>query len=211
MGYLAGGAPDRRREHGHDRRRWTHDRIQHRPDRLPARLRGTVGRASCRRQGCHARGRRRRGPGGRVRPVRSRRCERCVVNDKTARAGAEALVQALASVFRGRARSARRLDPSAALSSGRGVVNATPVGMLGIPGNPIPLDAIARHPLGRRRDLHPARDRADQDRSRQGRRASWAAPACACTRPQRRSSSSPGLTADVGRMQRTFAEAAADS
>jgi shikimate dehydrogenase len=37
-------------------------------------------------------------------------------------------------------------DPRAALAQAAGVVNATPVGMLGIPGNPVPMDAVeARH------------------------------------------------------------------
>jgi shikimate dehydrogenase len=37
-------------------------------------------------------------------------------------------------------------DPRAALNEVAGVVNATPVGMLGIPGNPVPMDAVtARH------------------------------------------------------------------
>jgi quinate/shikimate dehydrogenase (NAD+) len=37
-------------------------------------------------------------------------------------------------------------DPRAALKQAAGVVNATPVGMLGFPGNPVPMDAVeARH------------------------------------------------------------------
>jgi shikimate dehydrogenase len=35
-------------------------------------------------------------------------------------------------------------DPALALRSVAGVVNATPVGMLGFPGNPVPMDAVER-------------------------------------------------------------------
>ena len=109
-------------------------------------------------QGCHARGRRRCGPRRCLRPfdlgLRTLR-----VNDKDAEQ-ARALVQTLAgAVGRSCSRWIRR-----GLSAVGGVVNATPVGMLGIPGDPIPLDAIGSHSLGGRRDLHPARDQADQDR-----------------------------------------------
>jgi shikimate dehydrogenase len=34
------------------------------------------------------------------------------------------------------------VDPRAALAQAAGVVNATPVGMLGFPGNPVPMDAV---------------------------------------------------------------------
>jgi shikimate dehydrogenase len=35
-------------------------------------------------------------------------------------------------------------DPAPALGSAKGVVNATPVGMLGVPGNPVPMGALER-------------------------------------------------------------------
>jgi shikimate dehydrogenase len=36
-------------------------------------------------------------------------------------------------------------DPARALAGAGGVVNATPVGMLGVPGNPVPMHAVQRH------------------------------------------------------------------
>lgn len=58
---------------------------------------------------------------------------------------AKALVDALASHF-GPDRAQVAPDPEAAISQSAGVVNATPVGMLGVPGNPIPSHAItAKH------------------------------------------------------------------
>ena len=36
-------------------------------------------------------------------------------------------------------------DPAAALTRAAGLVNATPVGMLGYPGNPVPMHAVQRH------------------------------------------------------------------
>jgi shikimate dehydrogenase len=36
-------------------------------------------------------------------------------------------------------------DPALALAEAGGVVNATPVGMLGVPGNPVPMHAVERH------------------------------------------------------------------
>lgn len=58
---------------------------------------------------------------------------------------ATALVEALATHF-GPGRAHVAPDPEAAISQSAGVVNATPVGMLGVPGNPIPSRAItAKH------------------------------------------------------------------
>jgi len=36
------------------------------------------------------------------------------------------------------------VDPAGALGTAAGVVNATPVGMLGLPGNPVPMQAVGR-------------------------------------------------------------------
>lgn len=54
---------------------------------------------------------------------------------------AEALVEALRR-FAGPERASTVPDVEAALAQSSGIVNATPVGMLGIPGNPLPTDAI---------------------------------------------------------------------
>lgn len=54
---------------------------------------------------------------------------------------AEALVEALRR-FAGLERAATVFDVEAALVQSAGIVNATPVGMLGIPGNPLPTNAI---------------------------------------------------------------------
>jgi shikimate dehydrogenase len=46
----------------------------------------------------------------------------------------------------GHARARISTDPGVALKQAAGVVNATPVGMLGFPGNPVPIESIeARH------------------------------------------------------------------
>ena len=67
-----------------------------------------------------------------------------LVHDKDV-ARAEGLIASLtASSRRSCARVAR--DPRSALSQAAGVVNATQVGMLGFPGNPVPMDALeAQH------------------------------------------------------------------
>jgi shikimate dehydrogenase len=60
-------------------------------------------------------------------------------------ARAATLVASLTASF-GRSRARVASDPRAALGEAVGVVNATPVGMLGFPGNPVPLESIeARH------------------------------------------------------------------
>jgi shikimate dehydrogenase len=54
------------------------------------------------------------------------------------------LVRALTAAFG--ATSARvESDPAAGLAKAAGVINATPVGMLGHPGNAVPVDAIRDH------------------------------------------------------------------
>ena len=58
---------------------------------------------------------------------------------------ARRLADGLVSVF-GAGRSEAVADVASALSDAAGMVNATPVGMLGIPGTPVPLDVVApRH------------------------------------------------------------------
>jgi shikimate 5-dehydrogenase len=53
-----------------------------------------------------------------------------------------------------------------AIATAAGVVNATPVGMQGIPGNPVPVCRARRAPLGRRCHLYADRDATDQGRAR---------------------------------------------
>ena len=64
---------------------------------------------------------------------------RCCCTTDAARAGA--LVDTLATHF-GPKRARLAGDPAAALMDAAGVANATPVGMRGIPGNPLPMAAI---------------------------------------------------------------------
>ena len=128
------------------------------------------------------------------------------VNDKDVEQ-ARALVQTLAGVF-GVERAQLEMDPSGALSAVGGVVNATPVGMLGIPGNPIPLDPIAATHWVADVIYTPLETRLIKTARSKGARVMGGAGMCV-----RQAAETfklfTGLTADVGRMQRTFAEAAA--
>ena len=63
-----------------------------------------------------------------------------LINDKD-RAQADGLASALVADF-GAGRARVETDPRAGLAKASGAVNATPVGMLGIPGIPVPVDAI---------------------------------------------------------------------
>jgi shikimate dehydrogenase len=63
-----------------------------------------------------------------------------LINDKD-RAQADGLARALVADFAAD-RVRVETDPKAGLAKASGAVNATPVGMLGIPGIPIPVDAI---------------------------------------------------------------------
>ena len=66
------------------------------------------------------------------------------VHDKD-RARAEALVASLTASARPNC-ARMTSDPRAVIAQAAGIVNATQVGMLGFPGNPVPMDAIdARH------------------------------------------------------------------
>lgn len=70
--------------------------------------------------------------------------ERLLVHDTNANR-AEDLIARLAASF-GRPCARVAADPGAALAHAAGVVNATQVGMIGFPGNPLPMDGIeARH------------------------------------------------------------------
>jgi shikimate dehydrogenase len=59
-------------------------------------------------------------------------------------ARASGLAANIASRF-GPRRARPESDPAAALAQAAGVVNATPVGMRGFPGNPVPIDAVQSH------------------------------------------------------------------
>ena len=67
-----------------------------------------------------------------------------LVHDLDGARAADLVANVTAALKRPCARVAE--DPRAALAQAAGVVNATPVGMLGIPGNPVPMEAVAaRH------------------------------------------------------------------
>ena len=120
---------------------------------------------------------------------------------------ARALVQALAGAF-GQGRARVETDPAGALSSVGGVVNATPVGMLGFPGNSIPLDAIsATHWVA---DVIYTPLETTLIKGARARHARVMGGAGMCVHQAAETFKLlTGLTADIGRMQRTFAEAAA--
>jgi shikimate dehydrogenase len=128
------------------------------------------------------------------------------VNDKDAEQ-ARALVQTLAGVF-GVERAQLEMDPSGALSAVGGVVNATPVGMLGIPGDPIPLDAIAATHWVADVIYTPLETRLIKTARGRGARVMGGAGMCVHQAAETFKLFT-GATADVGRMQRVFAEAAA--
>jgi shikimate dehydrogenase len=128
------------------------------------------------------------------------------VNDKDAEQ-ARALVQTLAGIF-GVERAQLEMDPSGALSAVGGVVNATPVGMLGIPGNPIPLDAIAATHWVADVIYTPLETRLIKTARSRGARVMGGAGMCVHQAAETFKLFT-GSTADVGRMQRVFAEAAA--
>ena len=82
-------------------------------------------------------------PRRRLRPLRPGRSMRCWFMIRAWNA-ARRLADELVSAF-GAGRGEAVADAASALSDAAGLVNATPVGMLGIPGMPVPLDAIAAH------------------------------------------------------------------
>ncbi len=84
---------------------------------------------------------------------------------------AKACVERLANRF-GDSRVSITEDLEDALADAQGVVNATPIGMYGYPGSSVPRQPAATGPVGQRRRLLPAGDRAR--RRRQGARLSGA-------------------------------------
>jgi shikimate dehydrogenase len=129
----------------------------------------------------------------------------CVLVHDQDRARAEALVASLTSFRPGCARLAR--EPGTVVAQAAGIVNATQAGMVGFPGNPVPMDAVdARHwvmdviytPLETEL-VHAARAR--------GARAAGGAGMCVHQAAEAFRLFT-GVTPDVARMRRTFMAAA---
>jgi len=129
-----------------------------------------------------------------------------LVSDKSAEK-AQGLVQSLTGEF-GAGRARVEIEPAAALSKAAGVVNATPVGMLGMPGNPVPVTAITdRHWVA---DVIYTPLETELIRTARTKGASVMGGAGMCVHQAAETFKVfTGLSADVGRMQRTFAGAAA--
>ena len=129
-----------------------------------------------------------------------------LVNDKNPEQ-AQSLVRTLVGAF---GTDCARLETgtAAALAEVGGVVNATPVGMLGFPGNPFPLDAIAAtHWVA---DVIYTPLETTLIKPARARHASVMGGAGMCVHQAAETFKLfTGLTADVGRMQRVFVEAAA--
>ena len=104
-------------------------------------------------------------------------------------AQASRLTAALIADF-GRARI--EIEPKAAISKVNGVVNATPVGMTGIPGLPIPIDTITANHWVADVIYTPLETELIKIAGPRERR-SWAGLACVCIRRPRHSGSSRGL------------------
>ena len=203
----AGGRPAARRAlRGRRRpRRRQHRPVPRRPDarpqhRLVGLRRGRSGAALP--DAVHDRGRarrRRRGRGrGRLRPAASRAPRTSPCSTATADR-ADACAVRLAKRF-GDDRVAVASDLGRPSPTREGLVNATPVGMHGHPGTAGAGRPAARRPVGRRRRLLPARDRAGR-----GWRAAAAAGSCRaaawpCTRRSARSSYFTGRPPDAARM-----------
>jgi len=124
-----------------------------------------------------------------------------------ARTRAVALADELAQRFGpGRARAAS--DAAAALAEAAGVVNATPVGMLGIPGNPVPMAALEpRHWVA---DViyTPLETQLVTGARAIGARAMGGSAMCVHQAAESFRLFT-GLVPDIARMRRTFADAAA--
>ena len=122
-------------------------------------------------------------------------------------ARATALVAALGATFGG-GRAEVAHDVAAALTDAAGVVNATPLGMHGIPGNPVPMTAVtARHFVA---DViySPLETELIAAARAKGARAMGGAGMC-IHQAVETFALIAGAHADVGRMRRTFASAAA--
>ena len=132
---------------------------------------------------------------------------RMLIHDKDAqRAGG--LVSDL-NAQPGQPRAVVESDPAAALANAvAGVVNATPIGMTGFPGIPVPIEAVRAGHWVADVIYTPLETELVEARGPRA-RACWAAAACACTRRPRRFACSRGSPPTCARMQRAFAAAAA--
>lgn len=129
-----------------------------------------------------------------------------LVHDRDA-TRAEALVNLLTDAF---GRQSSRVAPElrTAAAEAAGLVNATPVGMLGFPGNPVPVDAIdARHWV---MDViyTPLETELVESARARGARAAGGAGMCVYQAAEAFRLFT-GIAPDVPRMQRTFMAAAA--
>ena len=141
------GGADRRRQHRHHCAGRPHQRLQHRSPRFPPQLRGRAwprqrggcDRGAGRRRRRRTRGRLcadgpRRGDGGAARPRRQ------------ADGNADGRPH---QTLRARRAAGSPTDLERDIAAADGVVNATPIGMLGFPGNPVPVAAFAWQRTGR--------------------------------------------------------------
>ena len=133
--------------------------------------------------------------------------ESLLISDKE-RAQSTRLAAALTGEFGpGRARVAT--DPETELSKAAGVVNATPVGMLGIPGNPIRISAIAARHWVADVIYTPLETELIKAAREKGSKVMGGAGMCVHQAAETFKLFT-GLSADLTRMQRTFAAAAAE-
>jgi shikimate dehydrogenase len=119
---------------------------------------------------------------------------------------ARGLVRALTVVF-GASRARVESDPTAALANAAGVINATPVGMLGHPGNAVPVDAIRDHHWVADIIYTPLETELVSAAIGKGARAMGGARMC-IHQAAGTFTIFTGLPADLRRMERTFAEMA---
>lgn len=129
-----------------------------------------------------------------------------LVNDKDL-AQASRLTAALIAHF-GPGRTRIEIEPEAALSKASGVVNATPVGMLGVPGTPIPVDAITPHHWVADVIYTPLQTELIKVAAAKGARVMGGAGMCV-HQAAATFRLFTGLIPDLHRMHRVFAEAAA--
>jgi shikimate dehydrogenase len=99
-------------------------------------------------------------------------------------------------------------DPAAALTHAAGIVNATPVGMSGHPGNPVPMHAVQRHHWVADVIYTPLETELIERARAKGARAVGGAGMCVFQAVESFRLFS-GIAPDVSRMQRTFFEAVA--
>jgi shikimate dehydrogenase len=133
--------------------------------------------------------------------------ERVLVYDKDTRRGAALVADLVVHV--GTARCQLLESPAPAMAQAAGVVNATPVGMLGFAGIPVPLDAIGpQHFVA---DVVYTPLETDLIRAARAKGARVLAGGGMCVHQAAEAFRLfTGLAPDVGRMKRVFASAAAE-